>query len=137
MTWTVAHSVPGRLRLRSTRRSSPRAALDAALRAVPGILAVDTRPATRSVCISYDRRVASEAALIDALDATGALGTTRESARRPRAGARRVGAAESAWHLVAASVALATPWLPIAGPVKTAIVLGAGSPVGWWWKTTP
>jgi hypothetical protein len=68
----VAHAIPGRLRIQY-EHPAPAPGLDGldAVRAVPGVLAVEAKPAARSAVIRYDPATTSEAAVLAELARAG------------------------------------------------------------------
>jgi heavy metal translocating P-type ATPase len=66
MSWTIVHTVPGRLRLRPAGPEPPCDSL-ARVRALPGVQAVRGPSRTRSVVVEYERRSGVERAVWDAL----------------------------------------------------------------------
>src|SRR5262250_480740 len=86
----VAHATRGRLRVRySTAWLAPRrAGVEARLRALPGVRAIESRAVTGSIVVHYDPFALAEERLIEHLDRLhGRL--DRGRARAPRAAAPR------------------------------------------------
>jgi Cu2+-exporting ATPase len=131
--YQVAHAVPGRLRVRYPRRwlRRRRAALEAAVTRIPGVLGVTATALTGSFLIEYDRRRVTASVLLDALSrlAPAAVADSSNGARRPHgqpAEPRPDGALLR--FLVASGVFTAT-CLPLPGPLGAALILGSGAPL--------
>jgi Cu2+-exporting ATPase len=125
--WRVAHSTPGRLRLRAAAGASPHAVSPAShLGGLAGVHAVRLRPRTGSLVIEYDPAACSESALLAAMrgfpvDASGA------AAREPR---RAVGAGPGPLlSLATAGAAFASSLLPASGGVTAGLVVVSGLPI--------
>ena len=132
MGYLVAHSVRGRLRVRYPVRwlKSRRDALEARLRAVPGVRTVAGSARTGSVRIEYDPLQIAEQGLIDELKAMApGLGS---------APARRAGAGETEakldvqraplLSLIGSSAVLAAACLPVPGSVLAGLILASDLP---------
>ena len=130
MTWAVAHSIPGRLRLRTDAWEGRRvSALATILRGLPGVHAVDPKPAARSLRVSYDASLISADALVDAAGAAAPRPTKAAVVDGTTNGASPAVKMDRAWHLATATLALAAPLLPLATPVRAGLVLASGAPV--------
>jgi hypothetical protein len=70
----VVHAIPGRLRIRF-EGAGPAPSIDglAAVRVVPGVLAVETRPAARSAVVQYDPAATTEALVLAELERVGVV----------------------------------------------------------------
>jgi copper chaperone CopZ len=87
----IAHAMPGRLRLRLERRAEVdriAQSIREALGDVPGVIAVDAKPAARSLVIQYDQTALPPERLIERLVSDGGIalvppggGTAYEPAR--------------------------------------------------------
>lgn len=93
----VVHAIPGRLRIRFEGAASD-GILDAlaAVRVAPGVLAVESKPASRSAVVQYDPAATTEAAVLDALVAAGIVVTVSGASSPASGGAGSSGAAGSA-----------------------------------------
>ena len=93
----VVHAIPGRLRIRFEGAASD-GILDAlaAVRVAPGVLAVESKPASRSAVVQYDPAATTEAAVLDALVAAGIVVTVSGASSPASGGAGSSGGASSA-----------------------------------------
>jgi Cu2+-exporting ATPase len=128
--YAIAHAVRGRLRIRypASWLSRRRAAVEASLRGIPGVRRVDGNPVTGSVLIDYDPFRLAEDALVGSLhELSQALGAPArlDGASRPR---RLATPAAPLLALLGTSSVLALSWLPVAAPLRAALVLASGLP---------
>jgi len=142
MRYLVAHSVRGRLRIRYPVRwlEGRRDALEAHLRAVPGVRTVVGSPVTGSLRIEYDPFRIAERRLIDQLEAmTGGIPSapanpvdTGDSRAEP--GTQRAPVAKldpqrgPLLRLIGSSAVLAAACLPVPGSVLAGLVLASDIP---------
>jgi Cu2+-exporting ATPase len=126
----VAHSIPGRLRLRYPPRwlAGHATAVERALTGVPGVRAVSARGVSGSVVVEYDPSRTGDRALLAAL-ADMARGAPAATARPDATGARRTAGRPFPLSFAVATGALAAAWLPLPGPVVAALVLASGGPL--------
>ena len=133
---SIAHSVRGRLRARlpATWLGPRREAVEAELRGITGVRAVQGRPLTGSVCVDYDPFLLAEQRIIDALDRmTRTLDASPEADRRPaRTPDRQPPSQGSLLKAIGAtSVLAATTVLPTPPAVAAGLVLAASLPTLW------
>lgn len=130
MRYQIAHAVRGRLRIRYPSRwlQGQRGAVEAGVRALPGVRRVDGSPLTGSVLIDYDPFRLAEAALVSelhtltrrldpdtappAVSPSGALAT-------PRAPLLSV---------LGSGAVLGLSWLPVSSPLLAGLVLTTALP---------
>jgi len=132
MRYEIAHAVRGRLRIRYPARwfAGRRDVVEAGVRRIPGIRSVDGNPTTGSVRILYDPFLLAEASLIDNLhelsEALDAPSRARASATpHPRIETRRI----PLLSVLGTGAVFALTWLPVAAPLRAALVLASGLPM--------
>ncbi|OLB98413.1 MAG: hypothetical protein AUH30_07735 [Candidatus Rokubacteria bacterium 13_1_40CM_68_15] len=131
MRYEIAHAVRGRLRIRYPARwfAGRRDVVEAGLRRIPGIHSVDGNPTTGSVRILYDPFLLAEAALIDNLhelsQALEAPFRRRPSTTQARIETRRT----PLLSVLGTGAVFALTWLPVAAPLRAALVLASGLPM--------
>ena len=129
---TVAHSVRGRMRVRypTTWLRGRRALVEARLRAVPGVRAVDASGVTGSVRIQYDPFALAEDAILASLRDLGRHLEAPPLAEpaAPAAPARLTGAPGATANLVGTASVLAVMCLPSPPAWATGLVLASGVP---------
>jgi P-type Cu2+ transporter len=128
----VEHTLPGRLRVRypAPWLRPRRASLEAWVRGIDGVRAVETSPVTGSVRISYDPFAIAEEALLDTL---ARFNRTLDSAAGPDIGAaptvERVTTQRAPLlSLLGTTSLLIATFLPLPSRVLAGLVLGAGLP---------
>ncbi len=132
MRYEIAHAVRGRLRIRYPARwfAGRRDVVEAGVRRIPGIRSVDGNPTTGSVRILYDPFLLAEASLIDNLhelsEALDAPSRARAPATpHPRIETRRI----PLLSVLGTGAVFALTWLPVAAPLRAALVLASGLPM--------
>jgi heavy metal translocating P-type ATPase len=132
--WRVAHSTPGRLRLRATDRHAPAclASSKAQLDGIPGLRAIELRPRTGSLVIEYNPTSCTEGALLAALSSPRSL-EERPGKLAPRRAPGPDGTTglrdRSLLNLATAGAAFASSLLPVPAGVTAALVLLSGLPI--------
>jgi Cu2+-exporting ATPase len=131
----IAHSVPGRLRIRYPPHwLRPRqAAIQDALSRLPGVRSVSARGVTGSVLVEYDAARTAEPAVVAALTALGSHRPVDEPASRATSRGTTLGSAvPGASPLVpflTATGMFAASFLPVPGPIMSGFALASGWPL--------
>jgi P-type Cu2+ transporter len=135
--WRIAHSVPGRLRLRGAegralpRAISPRAQLDG----VAGVRSIRFRSRTGSLVVEYDPQACTEAMLLKALGGSPAarrippLVTPAAADGSPFGGGRAWVRHGSLLNLATAGAAFTASLLPVPAGLTAGLVVLSGLPI--------
>jgi heavy metal translocating P-type ATPase len=133
MVFEVAHSVRGRLRVRSSgpRLAERLPAIESHLRTVRGVREVTSRALTGSLVIRYDPGRVSEAGLLAALTTlvgNGGPGCAPAVAPDGAPASREAGSRATLLAVVAHASVLGLTFLPVPASVMAALTLAAGLP---------